>query len=260
MSDIIDDLSAEHAALDAVVAGLTEDQWLTPTPAQGWSVLDSISHLHYFDGTATQALTDPEAFARHAEALFSADGGLAEADVAIGRELGGQDLLSAWRAGRNSLLAALRAADPTQRVPWYGPPMALRSFATARLMETWAHGVDVTDALGLPVAASERLKSICHISIGARAYSFLVNGVEDPGGAIRCELAGPSGESWTWGPEEATDRVSGPALDLALIATQRRHLDDANLTITGPSATAWLAIAQSFAGPSGGGRQPLAQA
>ena len=235
MSDIIDDLAAEHAALDAVVAGLTGEQWLTPTPAEGWTVLDSISHLHYFDLTATQALTDPEAFAKHVEWLFAEGGNLNEGDVTIGRDLGGDGLLPAWRAGREGLLEALRAADPTQRVPWYGPAMALRSFATARLMETWAHGVDVTDALGLPVIVSERLKSVCHISIGARAYSFLVNGVDDPGGAIRCELVSPGGETWTWGHEEASDRVSGPALDLALVVTQRRHLDDADLTVSGPS-------------------------
>ena len=257
MSDIIDDLAAEHDALDALVGDLPETQWLTPTPAEGWDVRDSLSHLHYFDLTATQALTDPEAFGVHVEQVLSAGGMLDAADTRLGRELGSLALLAAWREGRTCLIEAMRAQDPSHRVPWYGPAMSLKSFVTARLMETWAHGVDICDALGLPVIVSDRLRSVCHISIGARAYSFFVNGAHDPGDPIRCELTSPSGELWSWGPEDAANRVTGAALDLALVVTQRRHLEDTQLVVTGPTAAAWMAIAQSFAGVSGGGRKPL---
>jgi hypothetical protein len=59
-----------------------------------------------------------------------------------------------------------------------------------------------------------------------------------------------------WGPEEAANRVTGPALDFCLLVTQRRHRDDTAVTATGATADQWLSIAQSFAGPPGPGRRP----
>ena len=254
LSALLADLAAEHAALDDRVAGLTEQQWRTATPAEGWDVADTISHLAYFDGTAVLALTDEPAFRSHVEELF-ASGLDSGRDTAAGRGGTGAELLEAWRAGRSELLEQARAADPGQRVPWYGPPMSLSSFVTARLMETWAHGQDVADALGLPPVVSERLRHVCHIGVGARAYAFLVHEVTDSGQPVRVELTGPG--AGAWGPEDAADRITGTALDFALLVTQRRHLNDVDLTITGPTAEQWMSIAQAFAGPAGAGRKPL---
>jgi len=166
-------------------------------------------------------------------------------------------LLDAWRAGRAALLDAARAADPAVRVPWYGPAMGFASFVSARLMETWAHGQDVADALGLAPVTTDRLRHIVHLGVGARAYSFRVRGLQDPGDPVRVEAAPPAGgDAWTWGPAEAADAVRGPALDLALVLTQRRHLADTAVSVEGPTAQAWMAIAQAFAGPPGPGRPP----
>jgi uncharacterized protein (TIGR03084 family) len=253
---IVADLAAERAVLDAMVGELTPAQWSTRTPAEGWDVCDSVSHLHYFDGTALLALHDPEAFAVHAAQLLDQQLG-AGYDTAAGRELGGEGLLSVWRATRVELMAALATTDPATRVPWYGPPMSLISFVTARLMETWAHGHDVADALGIPVVPTDRLRHVCHIGVGARAYSFLIKGKENPTAPVRVELTGPSGDTWSWGPEDAADRVTGTALDFAQVVTHRRHRDDTRLAVAGPVAQEWMAIAQAFAGPSGSGRQPL---
>jgi uncharacterized protein (TIGR03084 family) len=254
LTSLLRDLEAEHTALDARVADLGEDQWRTPTPAEGWDVADCVSHLHYFDGTAVLALTDETAFASHLQALLT--GGVLEgADVAFGRGSAGGDLLEEWRRGRAALLTSLEKADPTVRVPWYGPPMSLASFTSARLMETWAHGQDVADALGLGPVASDRLRHVCHIGVQARPYAYQVHGVDNPDIPVRVELTGPgAGE---WGPEDAADRITGPALDFALLVTQRRHLDDLALHVEGPTATQWAAIAQAYAGPAGAGRAPL---
>jgi uncharacterized protein (TIGR03084 family) len=251
---LLADLADEHAALDARVATLTEEQWRTATPAEGWDVADTISHLTYFDATAVLALTDEGGFARHAEELFA--GGLDRiGDTALARSGSVSTLLEEWRRGRAALLDRARAADPAKRVPWYGPPMSLTSFVTARLMETWAHGQDVADALGLPPVVSDRLRHVCHLGVGARAYAYLVHEVPDSGDPVRVELSGAGGGAW--GPEDAADRVTGPALDFALLVTQRRHLDDVDLTITGPTAEQWMSIAQAFAGPAGPGRKPF---
>jgi uncharacterized protein (TIGR03084 family) len=250
---LLEDLRAEHAALDERVAPLTEEQWRTPTLATGWDIADCIGHLAYFDRTAVLALTDETAFASHtAEVLSQLDSGL---DVAEARTASGAELLAVWRRGRAELLDQAGSADPTRRVPWYGPAMSLASFTTARLMETWAHGQDVADALGLPPVVSDRLRHVCHIGVGARAYAYLVHGVEDSGAPVHVTLDGPGGGSW--GPEDAVDRIAGSALDFALLVTQRRHRKDVALTVTGPTAEQWMSIAQAYAGPAGPGREPL---
>lgn len=256
MGDILEDLIAEHDYLEGLVGGLSDPGWSTRTPADGWDVLDTISHLAYFDERALTALADPAAFAAHAQDVLGHGFG-EDSDVALGRRLGGTALLAQWRSRRTRLLEGLRAADPATRVPWYGPSMSLKSFITARLMETWAHGVDVADALGAPLSHEDRLRNVCHLCVGARAFSFFVHGADDPGDPVRVEVTGPYDDLWTWGPEDAANRVTGTAIDLALLVTQRRHRSDTALTAEGDVAELWLSVAQAFAGPAGGGRAPL---
>jgi uncharacterized protein (TIGR03084 family) len=137
--------------------------------------------------------------------------------------------------------------------------MSAASSLTARLMETWAHTQDIADTLGVTREPTGRLRHVAHIGVGARAFSYAVHGKPAPSAPVRVELTGPpSGATWAWGPEDAGDRITGPALDFCLLVTQRRHRDDVALTIEGPAATEWMAIAQAFAGTAGTGRAPLA--
>ncbi|MGW0590542.1 TIGR03084 family metal-binding protein [Streptosporangium sp. NPDC002607] len=254
-SHLIGDLADEHQALDTMVSALDPAAWRTPTPAQGWDIADTISHLYFYDETARLAAADPEPFRRHATELVAGRLG-PDHDVRAGRSLEPAELLERWRQARAGLLSALAETAPSGRIPWYGPDMSPASFTTARLMETWAHGLDVADALGLPPVVSHRLRHVCHIGVGARRYSFFVHGIDDPGDPIRIEVEAPDGSLWTWGEPDAADRVGGLALDLALVVTHRRHIGDTGLRIEGPVARRWLSIAQSFAGPPGSGRSP----
>lgn len=254
---LLDDLAAESADLDARVAPLDDKGWTTPTPAAGWDVRDTVNHLAATDDDALLALTDRAGFDALLGRLLA--GGAeehVERLVAERRSLSGAEVLTAWRAGRDRLQEALRAADPGTRVPWFGPPMSPASFVTARLMETWAHGQDVADALGQTRPATARLRSVAEIGVRARPYSYAAQGRETPAAPVRVELTGPGGESWSWGPEDAADVVRGPALDFCLLVTQRRHRDDLSLQAQGPAAQEWMGIAQAFAGPPGSGREP----
>ncbi len=256
MAMISDDLAAEHAELDAVVAELDEGGWHRPTPAQGWAVRDQISHLAFFDGTATTAACDPERFrAGVGDALADLDA-LVASSVQAGRAMTHGELLGWWREARVGMLDAFRQLDPAARLPWYGPGMSAASFATARLMETWAHGQDVVDALGICRAPTDRLRHVAHIGVRALPNSFQARGLAVPAAPVRVELASPSGTAWTWGDAGARNVVRGSAVDFCLVVTQRRHLADTDLTMQGPAAEAWLPIAQAFAGPPGAGRRP----
>jgi uncharacterized protein (TIGR03084 family) len=256
LADVLPDLIAESAELDALVAGLSDAEWARETPAPGWTVAHQIAHLAWTDDVATLAATDAAAFTAQLEAA------LAEFETYVDRaaaERAAQppaELLAGWRSGRAALADALNAVPPGSKLPWFGPPMSPTSMASARLMETWAHAQDVADTFGVHRAATDRIKHVAHIGVRARDYAYFVHDEQPPTEPFRVELVAPSGTVWTWGPEEAAQRVTGPALDFCLLVTQRRHRDDLALTADGPDADHWLDIAQAFAGPSGEGRKP----
>jgi uncharacterized protein (TIGR03084 family) len=250
MSGLTDDLAAESAVLRALLVPLDEAGWRQLTPAAGWSVLDQVTHLAWFDEAAVRSAVTPEAFA--AEQANPDPDGVAAAY----RDRSGAEVLAWFDEARSRLLTTFRALDPALRVPWYGPPMSAASALTARIMETWAHGQDVADTLGAAREPTARLRHVAHIGIGARAYSYVANGRDAPTAPIRVELAAPDGGTWTWGPVDAADRVVGPALDFCLVVTQRRHLADTAVAATGPVATEWMSVAQAYAGPAGPGRAP----
>lgn len=128
--------------------------------------------------------------------------------------------------------------------------------ATARLMETWAHGRDVADALGVAAEPDDRIANIVHLGVRTRDFAYVVNGLAAPADEFRWEITAPSGELWTWGPPDAANVVRGPAVDFCELVTQRRHLDDLRLELIGDDAQQWGTIAQVFAGPPGSGRAP----
>jgi uncharacterized protein (TIGR03084 family) len=256
LADVVADLSTECAELDALVANLPDADWRRETPAPGWTIAHQIGHLAWTDEVALLAATDPDAFATALQAA------LAEFDTYVDRaaaeraERAPGQILAGWRASREALAAALLAAPAGSKLPWFGPPMSPMSMATARLMETWAHGQDVADALGAQRPMTDRIRHVAHIGVRARDYAYLIRNETAPGDQFRIELVGPSGDVWTWGPDDALQRVSGPALDFCLLVTQRRHRDDLALVAEGAAADHWLDIAQAFAGPSGKGRKP----
>jgi uncharacterized protein (TIGR03084 family) len=256
INDICDDLAAEHADLDALVAPLEPEQWDVPTPADRWAIRDQIHHLGWFDRNGVLAIEDPEAFTATMTKMIADFDGFEARIGAEARAMPAAELLAWWRAGRERIVEVMRATDPSLRVPWYGPPMALSSFATARLMETWAHGQDVADALDVRREPTARLKHIAHIGVRTRGFSYAQHGRTAPERDVRVELDAPDGSTWSWGSEAATDRVTGPALDFCLVVTQRRHIVDTAVKAEGPQAEEWMSIAQAFAGSPGPGRQP----
>ena len=256
MKEISNDLANEYEDVDKMVATLDESGWNTMTPAEGWNIKDQIRHLAYYDGRARLALVDPEAFQQHLSDIADDPKGHLKRLEELNRELAAADLLDFWRRERQSLLDELSPRFPKDRIRWYGPPMSLRSFATARIMETWAHGQDVADALGIVRVPTDRLRHIAHLGVATFGWSFANRQMKVPAAPVRVELTSPGGERWAWGPEDAADHVSGSAEDFCLVVVQRRHPADTGLVIEGAAATQWLSIAQTYAGQPGGGRKP----
>jgi uncharacterized protein (TIGR03084 family) len=251
---IVDDLRAESDELDALVAPLADERWAEPTPAPGWTIAHQIGHLLWTDGVALTAVTDEAGFADVLAAAAANPTGFVDegADDMASRQPA--ELLADWRLTRTRLHEALLTVPDGRKLPWFGPPMSAASMATARLMETWAHGLDVADALGVKRPATARLRSIAHLGVRTRDYSFVVNGLTPPAEPFLVELRAPDGSTWSWGPADAAQRVTGSAEDFCFLVTQRRPLGSLDITAEGADAQRWLGIAQAFAGPPSRGR------
>src|ERR1700722_19272192 len=249
-----DDLRAESDELDALVAPLADERWAAPTPAAGWTIAHQIGHLLWTDRASLIAVTDEAAFADLLNPAAADPIGFVDTAADELAAVAPGDLLADWRLTRTRLHDALLTVPDGRKLPWFGPPMSASSMATARLMETWAHGLDVADALGVTRPATARLRSIAHIGVRTRDFAFGINGLPAPTEPFRVELRAPDGSIWSWGPADASQRVTGSAEDFCFLVTQRRPLRELDVTATGDDASRWLSIAQAFAGPPGGGR------
>ncbi|MFJ8671221.1 TIGR03084 family metal-binding protein [Streptomyces sp. NPDC093589] len=260
MSDpgaVLADLRDESEELDALVGGLPDERWADPTPADGWTVAHQIAHLAWTDRQALLSATDPDGFVRAAQDALASPLTFVDEGAEAGAQAAPAELLAGWRAGRQALFLALAARPTGEKLPWFGPPMSVASMATGRLMETWAHGQDVADALGVTREPTARLRHIARIGVRARDFSYAAHHLTPPEAEFRVELRAPDGTEWVYGPADAAQRVTGDAREFCLLVTQRAHRDDLpSVRAEGAEAERWLGIAQAFAGPPGKGREP----
>lgn len=254
-----DDLLAEYRALADFCSTLSREDWRRPTAFYGWTPWDEVAHLLYFDETSRVAVTDADRFAREAEVLNARTAAGEEISAMARAQYGALDgpaLLAQWRRTHEDLVARLAALDPKARLPWYGPPMSARSFATARLMETWAHGQDIWDVMRRRRPGTVRLKHIAYLGVNTFGWTFANRGLPVPDVEPYVALRAPDGSPWTWGDAASEHRVVGSAEDFCLVVTQRRHVQDTALQVTQGPMASWLAIAQCFAGPPADGPAP----
>ncbi|WP_299926545.1 TIGR03084 family metal-binding protein [uncultured Nocardioides sp.] len=252
LTQVLADLEAEGDRLEQLVAGLDEDGWHAATPAPGWDVATQVAHLAWTDEVAVKAATDKEAWDAVVLGAIADPDGYVDAEAhAIAKE---PDLLGRWRRARADLRATLVAMPQGEKMPWFGLPMSATSMATARLMETWAHGLDVHEGLGAPVEDTDRIRHVAHLGVRTRNFAFSVHGLDAPAEEFRIDLVAPSGDVWSWGPDDAAQTLSGSAGHFCRLVTQRVHRADTDLVATGADVDRWLDIAQAFAGQPGEGR------
>lgn len=243
LTELLDDLRAEHDDLVRVVA---DADLALKVPSEPWNVRDTVSHLLVGDAKGLLAASDPDGFQAELPQVLEDPAGFVDSWLAVGRGLSKEALLETWQEGFERMVEAFAALPAGTKVPWYGPPMSPASFATARLMEYWAHGQDIVDAVGATREPTARLKHIAHLGVRTRGFSYAVRGLTPPEGEVRVTLKAPDGSTWEWGSGD--DAVEGSAEGFCLRVTQRRHRDDTDLVTTGPLADDWMDHAQCFAG------------
>jgi len=253
---VLDDLTADGDQLDRLVADLDAYQWRLPTPAPGWTIADQIAHLTFIFRLAAMAATDPKTFAAMTAGAQRDFDGAVNAALKAYQNDSPDTLLAKWRAERKAAVAGLAAVPAGQTVPWLVNPLPPVVLACAGIMEQFAHGQDIADTLGVTLERTDRLRHLVGFAVLTRDFGYLSRGLTPPSTEFRFEITGPSGELWTYGPEDSEQRISGPAEDFCLLVTRRRHRDDVAVTAVGEEADRWLDIAQAYRGPAGPGRRP----
>ncbi len=262
---VLADLIAEGDELDGLLVTVEPVQWRAATPAPGWTIAHQVGHLASSNRIAVLAVTNPDAFEARRAGLAA---GFDQAIDATAEEWAGMpvdDLLAQWRDARADLADVLGTVEPGQKVPWMVTPVSAASLASIALMELFGHGQDIRDTVGAPVFGTDRLRHVARLGTRTRDFAFMMNGLPVPAEEFRVELTAPGGlrggpaegsTVWAFGPDQAAQRVTGPAVDFCLLVTRRRHRDDLALEATGADADRWLDIAQAYAGPPSAGRAP----
>lgn len=245
------DFLAESEALAALIAPLGGPSLDQATAFKGWTITDVIRHLHVWNQAAALALMDEAAFQQWLAGLapFRAQRNLRGFEAEMTGELSGPALVAVWQAQYRQTAALFMAADPKARLPWSGPTMSARSSITARLMETWAHGQEIYDQLGVVRRNGDHIRGIAVLGINTYGWTFKNRGMEPPAPMPHVRLTAPSGAVWAFGEDSNAERIEGRAEEFCQVVTQTRNVADTGLVVTGSSATAWMAIAQCFAGP-----------
>ncbi|GAA2359979.1 wyosine base formation [Catellatospora methionotrophica] len=254
--DVLADLTADGDDIDRLVANLPDDRWTLPTPAAGWTVAHQIAHLTATFQLAALAAGKPEAFAALAGRLSPDFNANVDAAMAPHLALPPQQLLGAFRQSRTAAERALAAVPDGQVVPWLVRPLPGPVLAAAGMMELFGHGQDIADALGVTRTYTDRLGHLVFFAVRTWDFGYQARGEQTPDVTFRYEITAPSGTVWQFGPADADQVISGPAVDFCLLVTRRRNRADLALKAVGEDAEHWLDIAQAYRGPAGEGRRP----
>jgi uncharacterized protein (TIGR03084 family) len=246
------DFRAEADELRALLVTIGDTDWTRATLFKAWTVNDIVQHLHDSDLMAAASAAGPEPFTRRREEIQALrDSGLSRIQETRQRfnHLTGKNLLERWYAQAIDLSDMLSALPPSTRLTWYGPDMGVRMFATARQMETWAHGQAIYDLMGVVRGPTDRLRNIAEIGVRTYGWTFVNRDMPVPGPAPFVKLTGSSLSAWEWNDPAPDNSVEGSVLDFCQVVTQVRNVADTTLKVTGEPGRLWMSLAQCFAGP-----------
>jgi uncharacterized protein (TIGR03084 family) len=253
LQQVVDDFRTEGAELYTLLRDMDTGYWTQHSSFKNWTLWDVVAHLHLSDHMALTSVSSAVDFRALMQAMRASTSmrGYATEWLRGNNEHPptGPELLERWHNLLGELCNRLASADPNERFEWAGPGMKARMFATARQMETWAHGWEVYDLMGVTRTHSDRIKNIATIGVRTYGWTFSNRKLPVPDDIPHVALTAPSGAIWTWNDPDTEHYVTGDAVEFCQVVTQTRNIADTQLDVRGDNAIAWMNIAQCFAGP-----------
>jgi uncharacterized protein (TIGR03084 family) len=244
--EIFGDLVTEYDRIESILDGLDADAWLSPSGAPEWSVADVVLHLAQTEEAVVRSIDEPVDRSWWREGPETVD---ELVDIRVREERTAADeIFARWKVARRASVAAMRAAqaaDPHQRFRWAAAPLRPATLATTRLAEHWAHALDITGPLGIDYPDTDRLRHIAWLGHATLPYAFGLAGLEPA--PVRCELTGPGGEVWQYGPADAESSITGAAGAFCRVGAQRLAPEDSGLVTSGPHGSAALGVLRNYA-------------
>lgn len=244
-----DDFRAESDALFELLRTAEPVQYDEPTQFKDWTINAVLQHLYFWNRMAGFQITDEAELIARMEGVGRHSGGMRGFETDHFEGLKGPALLEAWHSNAQETADLFAKADPKARLKWAGPDMSARSSITARLMETWAHGQEIYDHLGVVRQNEDRIQNIVVLGVNTYGWTYKTRGQEIPGQMPYLILTAPSGEVWHFGDVSEAEIIRGAAEEFCQVITQTRNIADTSLEVTGAIATDWMSKAQCFAGP-----------
>ena len=245
------DFIEEATVLAEFLESQPDSVFETVTLFKSWTVNDVLGHLHMFDVAALKTVEGEavfDSFMKPVLERLNQGMSLLEAQYPFLGNLKGRELFEKWQETTKVLGQKYATIDPKQRVKWVGPDMSALSSITARQMETWAHGQEVFDALGVQRKDGDRIKNICHLGVVTFSWTFKNRQMPTPDPVPFVNLTSPSEENWEWNDNQSKSSIRGNAVEFAQVVTQVRNIKDTSLEVIGHSADQWMSLAQCFAG------------
>jgi uncharacterized protein (TIGR03084 family) len=242
-ADVLDDLVAEQDRLEAILSGLSDDGWASPSAAAGWTVADVVLHLAQTEERVVASVNGYAGVDWHPGGVSLDD---AVDQMVRAERAPAAEIFQRWRSARRAAVGALRQADPQRRYPWVAAPLKPRTLATTRLAEHWAHGLDITGPLGVRFPDTDRLRHIAWLGHSSLPYAFTLAGQQPH--EVRCELTAPDGSTWSFGPPSADSTITGPAGAFCRVGARRLRPEDSGLVALGPHGPAALRVLRNYAG------------
>lgn len=243
-----EDFRAESEALYKLLEGVAPAVYDEPTLFKSWTINAVLQHLCFWNQMAGLQVTDEAELVSRMSAIGNHKGGMRGFETDYFAGLCGPDLRAQWQADMQVTANIYADADPKQRLKWAGPDMSARSSITARLMETWAHGQEVYDHLGVTRINEDRIQNIVVLGVNTYGWTYKTRRETPPGPMPYLQLTAPSGAIWTYGDESSENMIEGPAEGFCQTVTQTRNIADTELVVRGPVAKDWMSKAQCFAG------------
>jgi len=243
-----EDFRAESAALHALLKDVDRARFDEPTQFKNWSIKTVLEHLCFWNQMAKYQLSDEAELVSTLNQIGAYKGGMRAYEAACFKGVSSDVLFESWWAGVHECADMFAKCDPKARLKWAGPDMSARSSITARLMESWAHGQEIYDHLGVRRENKDRIQNIVVLGVNTYGWTYKTRGETPPGAMPYLVLKAPSGAVWTYGEKSETSRIEGSAEAFCQVVTQVRNVADTELVLTGPVAKDWMGKAQCFAG------------